>query len=257
VTDRDVSPHDPRRSLDLLWGRQEAGRRGPKARFTADDVVAAAIAIADAEGLAALSMRRVADALGVSPMSLYTYVPSKAELMDLMFDRALGATADPDDSVVGWRARLAFIARQRWALVELHPWFLDLALHRPPLGPNVLRKVDVMLGALGATGLHEEEMALVAEALQNYVTGAQQSARDARDAEAQSGLTDAQWIDLLRPQLEQHVDAEAYPALARRKAAGRPGRAVSQDERTARFEFGLERVLDGLEAYIDKRHAAT
>src|SRR4029453_8191950 len=124
---------DLRRSIALLWGVSGTGRRGPKPRRSVEEVVSAAIALADAEGLGALSMRRVAEAVGVSPMSLYTYVPSKAELVDLMFDRALGASADPDDSVVGWRAKLTFIARQRWALVERHPWFLDLALHRPAL----------------------------------------------------------------------------------------------------------------------------
>ena len=74
---------DFRRSLELLWGWQEPGRRGPKQRLSTDEVVAAAIAIADSEGLAALSMRRVSEAMGVSPMALYTYVPSKAELVDL------------------------------------------------------------------------------------------------------------------------------------------------------------------------------
>lgn len=247
---------DPRRSLALLWGRQGAGRRGPKARFSAEDVVQAAIAIADADGLAGLSMRRVADAMQVSPMAIYTYVPSKAELVDLMFDRALGAMADPDETVTGWRARLAFIARQRWALVERHPWFLDLALHRPPLGPNVLRKADVVLSALDGMGLDTETAFFVAQALQNYVAGAQQAARDARDAERQSGLTDEEWIELLRPVLEEHMDASAYPALARRKDTPHPRRAASMAERTAHFEFGLERMLDGLEAYIQRRNAA-
>lgn len=240
---------DPRRSLALLWGRQEAGKRGPKARFTADDVVAAAIAIADADGLEALSMRRVADALGVSPMSVYTYVPSKAELVDLMFDRALGATDDPGAEVVGWRERLAFIARERWALVERHPWFLDLALHRPPLGPNVLKKVETMMDALGGMGLPDEDIGHVAEVLQNFIAGAQQSARDAREVERQSGITDEQWLELIEPVLEQHFDPAHFPALSR-LGESRRMRTRSQTERTAAFEFGLQRVLDGLEVYI-------
>jgi AcrR family transcriptional regulator len=245
-----INTGDPRRSLELLWGRQEPGRRGPKQRLSTDEVVEAAIALADAEGLAALSMRRVAVAIGVSAMSLYTYVPSKAELVDLMFDRALGAAADPDDAIVGWRARLTFIARQRWALVERHPWILDLVLHRPPLGPNVLKKLEVMLGAFDGTGLTPSEISLAAEALQNYVTGAQQSARDAIAVEAESGMTDEQWVELLRPVLDQHVDAATYPALFRMGETRKPGQARSAAERSARFEFGLERVLDGLEAYI-------
>ena len=247
---------DPRRSLELLWGRQEPGRRGPKQRLSTDEVVAAAIALADAEGLAALSMRRVAEAVGVSPMSLYTYVPSKAELVDLMFDRALGAAPDPDDAVQGWRARLTFIARQRWLLVERHPWFLDLALHRPPLGPNVLRKVEVLMNALDGTGLSTDDVTRVADVLQNFIAGAQQSARDARDIERASGITDEQWLEMIRPDLEQHLDPESFPAL-KRLGEGRRGKTRTSAERTASFEFGLARVLDGLEAYLRDRPAAT
>ena len=249
-----TSGGDPRRSLELLWGRQEPGRRGPKQRLSTDEVVAAAIALADAEGLAALSMRRVAEAVGVSPMSLYTYVPSKAELVDLMFDRALGAAADPDETVQGWRARMIFIARQRWILGERHPWFLDLALHRPPLGPNVLRKVEVMMTALDGMGLSLEERSLVADVLQNFIAGAQQSARDAREVERASGITDEQWLAMIRPDLEQHLDPDSFPAL-KRLGEGRPGKARTSAERTASFEFGLARVLDGLEAYLRDRPA--
>jgi hypothetical protein len=177
-------------------------------------------------------------------MSLYTYVPSKAELDGPDVRPRAGRHGRPGRQRRGLaRAGLAFIARQRWALVELHPWFLTWRCIARRWGPTCCRKVDVMLGALGATGLHEEEMALVAEALQNYVTGAQQSARDARDAEAQSGLTDEQWIDLLRPQLRQHVDAEAYPALARRKAPAGPDARSRRTSARRASSSGLERVL--------------
>ena len=249
--DRDFTADgDPRRSLELLWGHQEPGRRGPKQRLSTETVVQAAIALGDAEGLAALSMRRVAVAMGVSAMSLYTYVPSKAELMDLMFDRALEGVADPGPEVQGWRAKLVFIARQRWALVERHPWLLDLALHRPPLGPNVVRKLEVMIDAFSETGMAPQDISLAAEALQNYVTGAQKSARDARAVEAESGITDAEWVEMLKPMLDQHMDRATYPALARMGEARKPGQASSNAERAERFEFGLERMLDGLEAYI-------
>jgi len=243
VTDKDFTGGgDPQRSLGLLWGRQETGRRGPKPRFTADEVVAAATAIADAEGLGGLSMRRVADAMGVSPMSLYTYVPSKAELVDLMFDRALGATADPDETIEGWRARLTFIARQRWILVERHAWFLDLALHRPPLGPNVLRKAEVMMQALDGMGLAEDEMSLVAEVLQNYIAGAQQAARDARDIERLSGITDEQWLEM--------VEARAAAALRPRHLPGAQphGRDPPQAQPHPRRAHGQLRVRPGARA---------
>ena len=110
------------------------------------------------------------------------------------------------------------------------------------------------MSALDGAGLEGNDISLVAEALQNYITGAQQSARDARDAETRSGITDEQWIELLRPVLEEHFDPATYPALARMGEARREKAPVSHSERTARFEFGLERMLDGLEAYIRERH---
>jgi len=246
---------DPRRSLELLWGRHEPGRRGPKQRLSTDEVVTAAMALADAEGLAALSMRRVAEAVGVSPMSLYTYVPSKAELVDLMFDRAMGEAADPDAGVQGWRAKLIFIARERRGMVERHPWFLDLALHRPPLGPNVLRKAEVTIQALEGMGLSDDDMAAVSEVLQNYIVGALQAARDAQAIERETGITDEQWLEMIEPVLQQHFDAERYPALSRRGESRRK-RSRTPAEHAASFDFGLERVLDGLEAFIRTRAPA-
>ncbi len=245
---------DPRRSIELLWGRQEPGRRGPKQRLSTDAVVAAAIALADAEGLAALSMRRVAEAVGVSPMALYTYVPSKSELLDLMLDRTLGNADDPGEDVDGWRAKLAFVARQRWLLAERHPWLLDLATHRPPLGPNMLQKVEVVMRALDGMGLGLMEMDYAGEALQNYVLGAMQSAREAREVERLSGMTDDEWISIVEPALQEHFDAQRYPALSRMSEARKAGFTFGGDP-TGRFEFGLDRVLDGLEAFIRTRQA--
>lgn len=254
--DRDsIDGGDPRRSLELLWGRNEPGRRGPKQRLSTEEVVQAAIALADADGVRALSMRKVAEAVGVSPMSLYTYVPSKAELLDLMFDRVLGEAADPGEDCAGWRAKLAFIARERWRLNERHPWLLDMRPHRPPLGPNVLRKAEATLMALDGMGLEPEDMVSAAEAMQNYVIGALHSAREARETERQSGLTDAQWFEIVGPLLDQHTSLAAYPAVARMSQARR-SKARTPAERVELFEFGLERVLDGLDAFIRARKTA-
>lgn len=244
---------DLRRSLELLWRGPEPGRRGPKQRLSTDEVVQAAIALADAHGIEALSMRKVAEAVGVSPMSLYTYVPSKAELLDLMFDRVLGETRDPGEAAAGWRARLAFIARERWSLTERHPWLLDLALHRPPLGPNVMRKAEQAMATLEGTGLDPESMGLAAEALQNYVTGALQAAREAREAERRTGQTDEQWFASIGELLEGRLDPADYPVVQRLREGGR-GKSAQGDPQ-ARFEFGLERMLDGLEAFIAARRA--
>ena len=246
---------DPRRSIALLWGRHEPGRRGPKARLSPEKVIQAAIALADAEGLSALSMRRVAEAVGVSPMSLYTYVPSKAELVDMMFDRVLGDTADPGTEVVTWREKMAFMARERWALSERHPWLLDLAVNRPPLGPNFMRKAQVMVRALDGMNLEPLEVALAADALQDYITGALRTAREAREAVAHGGLTDEEWFARVGLVLEQHMAPEDFEAVNRLTEARRR-RAHLPTLRSARFEFGLQRMLDGLEAFIQARGKA-
>ena len=243
---------DPGRSLGLLWGRHETGRRGPKPRFSAEDVVAAATTIADAEGLPALSMRRVAEAMGVSPMSLYTYVPSKAELVDLMFDRAMGAMADPDDSVCGWRARLTFVARQRWALVERHPWVLDLALHRPPLGPNVMAKYEWELQAVEGIGLDDVEMDAAIALVNGYVHGAVRSAVEAATVIQRTGITDKQWWEAHEPLLDKIGDTKKFPLASRvGTTVGMEFDAPYDSEHS--FEFGLARVLDGIATLLGNR----
>jgi AcrR family transcriptional regulator len=245
---------DPGRGLDLLWGRQEPGRRGPKQRFSTEAVVQAAITLADEVGVDGLSMRKVAEAVGVSPMSLYTYVPSKAELIDLMFDRVLGEAPDPEPHVTGWRDRLAYMAWMRWRLTERHPWLLDIATRRPPIGPNLLSKVEIMIDALAGMGLEPAEIALTAEALQHYITGALQAAREDRELEASSGRTDEQWI------------AEAEAAFAEHPESVGPGsrERIDQVRRKIfplhvsvadRFAFGLERLLDGFQAHIASRRS--
>src|SRR5712691_3973914 len=107
---------DPVRSLELLWGTRERPSRGPKPGLTLEKIVRAAIEVADAEGLAALSMRRVADQLGFTTMALYRHVPGKADLLDVMLDTVAGERTPLDDVAGGWRAKLESAARQDWAL---------------------------------------------------------------------------------------------------------------------------------------------
>lgn len=247
---------DPRRSIELLWGRQERGRRGPKPKLSQDAVLDAAIALADEVGLEALSMRRVAERLGLSPMALYTYAPSKAELVDLMYDRAIGEMREPPASLPGWRARLEFIARDLWALGARHPWMLLMAAHRPPLGPNFMHRMEVVLRALDGAGLDEVEMELVEGLLTDYVRGAVRSAVEAREVEQRTGMTDEQWLAIAEPALVEILDPEAFPVLRR---VGEACKAAYGGvwERDRGFEFGLQRVLDGLEVFIERKAETT
>ena len=247
---------DLRRSIALLWGVPGAGRRGPKPSRSVEEVVSAAIALADAEGLAALSMRRVAEALGLSPMSLYTYVPSKAELVDLMVDRVAVEIAEPDQSLTGWREKVEHLARQRWAMAQRHAWLTEVGIHRPPLGPNILAKVEATLQALDGQGLTELEMNHFTALILNYVRGSARAALDAREVERQSGMTDEQWWALNAELLEGLMDPSRYPTTTRVGQAYKAAEQAGLDP-VSDFEFGLQRLLDGIAVFIDRRCSET
>jgi len=243
---------DPRRSLGLLWGTAEQGRRGPKPSRSAEEVIAAAVALADAEGLSALSMRRVAEAVGLSAMALYTYVPSKAELIDVMLDRVAAEALDPPPEARTWRERLEFIARQRWLLGQRHPWTLQVAQHRPPLGPNTLARVETALRAIDGIGLSDLEMDHVIRVLHDYVGGALRATLEAREVEQHSELSDEQWLSLNTALLHDIVDLERFPTSIRVSEARRAAYKHVLD-RSRAFDFGLQRVLDGIGAFVATR----
>lgn len=247
---------DPKRSIDLLWGAAEPGRRGPKPRYSVEEVVDASIAVADAEGLQAISVRRIAIELGVSAMSIYTYVPSKAELVELMFDRVLGETAEPAPDAKGWREALTAVAGERWRLSERHPWMLDLAMHRPPLGPNLMRRHEAALRILDGTGLDDLTKDLVIDVLHNFLLGALQQAREAREVEQRSGLTDEQWFAMAEPAITARLDPAKFPHVLRLGEAWRAADKAVMADPLWRFQFGLGVVLDGIGVLIQARRAA-
>ena len=128
---------DPARTLQLLWRDPSAvPTRGPKQGLTVDEIVQVATAIADADGLEAVTMRRLAQELGVAPMTIYTYVPGKAELFDLMLDAAYAGMPRRDTSGWSWRRRLTAIAEENRELFESHPWAATISTSRPPSAPG-------------------------------------------------------------------------------------------------------------------------
>ena len=236
-------PSDPIRGLVLLWGRGERPSRGPKPGLDLGRIVRAGVTVADAEGLEALSMRKVAEQLGVGTMSLYRYVPSKQELLDLMFDTMLGErTPQPEDG--GWRAQLEHFARDGLAVYQRHPWMLDVPTRRPPLGPNVLGAFDAMLQALRPTGLTSAQMVSAATALGAYAAGAARTVVEAAESERRTGVSDEAWWEERSSFWEDFFDPERFPALVYVWEHG--GYEQPLDD----FEFGLELVLDGIEALI-------
>jgi AcrR family transcriptional regulator len=244
---------DPVRSMELLWGTGPAPKsRGPKQGLTVERIVRAGIEIADAEGLAALSMRRVADRLGVGTMSLYTYVPAKAELVDVMFDHALGSVAHPEVEG-GWREKLSAVAWATWDLYLRHPWLLQvMAMSRPPLGPNSIAVYDHQLRAVDGIGLTELEMDSVVSMVGVYVQGTARAAVEASASVRDTGQTDDEWWSDYAPLLEKVFDADKYPVAARVGAVAGETYQSAYDARHG-FEFGLARILDGVAALVRSR----
>jgi AcrR family transcriptional regulator len=237
------------RTLELLWNLREK-RRGPRPRLTGEQIADAAVALADKDGLAGVSMRRVAERLGVGTMSLYRYVPGKAVLLDLMVDRVNGQ-ADRTPGSGGWRARLEHIAWENRRLYERHPWLLQVFPGRPPLGPGVIGKYDHELTTLEGVGLSDVEMDLVLTMVLAYVRGATLSLVETQWVVQRTGLTDHEWWATMAPTLEQVLDSERFPLATRVGQAASEEYAGAYDPERA-FAFGLQRVLDGLEALVSQ-----
>lgn len=243
---------DPLRTIELLWGVERPPKRGPRPRLAIPEITRAAVRIADAEGLAGVSVRRVAGELGVAAMSLYTYVPGKAELVDLMVDAVLGEIPRPDWESWDWRRRLETVARDNRALCLRHPWLLAVAMNRPVMGPNLIAKYDHELRAVEGVGLDDVEMDSVLTLVLGYVHGSARSQVDALDVQRRTGMSDAQWWELYGPALATVLDPERYPVAVRVGAAAGELHQAAYDPEHA-FEFGLARLLDGVELLITRR----
>jgi AcrR family transcriptional regulator len=246
------------RSMELLWRVHEQPKRGPKPGFSLDQIIATGIAVADADGLAAVSMRRVAEQLGVGAMSLYTYVPGKAELLELMYDAVLSEVGGPDADGKTWRARLEQLARESWELYQRHPWMLEVPTVRAPLGPNALRAYERTLAAMWAIGLDGHELARTASLLSIFHRGVAQTAKEARGAQHRDGLTETEWWEARVPVLERVLDPARFPLLTSPEMvnAHAPARTdvdYHMAEALDLFEFGLQRVLDGIEMLVERR----
>jgi AcrR family transcriptional regulator len=248
---------EPDRTLRLLWRDrlgEPVGSRGPKQRASVDAVVDAAMEIADDEGMDALSMRRIAERLGLKPMSVYTYVPGKAELIDLMVDRSAGEQPLPELRG-SLRERLEQVARLSWNEYLRHPWLLSIDTSRPPLGPNVSDKWEWSLRAIEGLGLSDLDMDQVITLVVGFVTGPARAYVDAERLHRTTTETDEEWWARNAPILEQIMDPSRYPISGRvGQAAGEEYGAAADPERA--FQFGLARVIDGIEAYVAGLHRA-
>ncbi|GAA1963566.1 TetR/AcrR family transcriptional regulator [Amycolatopsis minnesotensis] len=224
--------------MTLLWGAGEAPKRGPRPTLTLDAIAGAGIGIADADGLAAVTMQRVADALGVTKMALYRYVPGKDELVALMVDRGIGAP--PRHEADDWRACLTEWALHLFGRFHRHPWALGATVGARVLGPHELDWMEQAVAALDGTGLGGGERLDVAATLAGHVRGiAQQAAAvpDGPEAAMATGIG-----AILRGRETR------FPALT---AAF--GSAAEEGTGDNALEFGLARILDGVELLLAGR----
>jgi AcrR family transcriptional regulator len=258
--------------LDLLWGRRERGRRGPRPGLSADAIAAGAIRLADAEGLDVVSMARVAAELGVTTMALYRYVANKDELLQLMWNAsALGA----EDLVIegdGWRARLRAWAVIQRDMLDLHPWITQMPMAAPPVAPNSLHFVERGLEAMDETGLPDVMKIRIIGLLASYTLSearmaadAMRAAKAAMAATVQANTADAGSVQpglaadgtddppgpppSFEALLRELVDERTYPRVYR--LAWQPEPATPMSEREE-FLFGVDVILDGVQALIDR-----
>jgi len=258
-------------TLRRLWGRAERPRRGPKPALSVDAIVRAAAAIADAEGLAAVSMARVGDALGYSAMALYRHVESKDELLALLADHIAADLAMPAHAG-DWRSGL-----HAWTLTQIEavlarPWFLDLPLATVQPGPNRVRWLDEAFGVLRGIDLPAAEKLAIIGLLAQHVLAegrvqveagraAAAGARRARGLPADApvgGLTPdelaaANPLNDFEAVLRHLAEPADYPHLTEALAGGGGGFAAADPDTDV--DFGLTIVLDGVEAYLRRRGA--
>lgn len=246
---------DEARTLSLLWGAQE---RGGRSGLTVEAIVRAAVGVADQEGLGAVSMRRLADVLEVGTMSLYTHVPGKAELTDLMIDTVYGElyeNVDEAQAAGSYRAGIRLVAERNRALYARHPWLLDVPLTRPVLGPHACLKHEAELRVLDAVGLSDLEIDSIHAMLMMHVQGTSRAAVSEQRAQQTSGMTEMEWWANTLPLLERVIKGQ-FPV------ASRVGQAASEAMQPASthehlYEFGLEMLCETVTTLVARTKLAS
>ncbi|MEU9163419.1 TetR/AcrR family transcriptional regulator C-terminal domain-containing protein [Streptomyces sp. NPDC048424] len=217
-----------------------------QAALTLGRIVGAAVTVADTEGLAALSMRRVAAELQVATMSLYRHVADKDDLLMRMMDGVMAGHPLPADAPAGWREAIELAARQLWDVFRRHPWLAPaLSVTRPQMITSALPYSEWMLATLHARGLDLQSAFTAHLMLFNYTRGVAVNLETEREAQAHSGLDSEEWMDTQEPALLAVLGTGRFPALSRLASAG------YELDLDALFEFGLQRLLDGLAPLLD------
>jgi AcrR family transcriptional regulator len=228
-------------SFELLWKQRKKNTRGPEPAFRLGDIARAGAGIADSQGLSALTMAAVARSLGVTTMAVYRYVPSKGALIDLVADSVMARP--PRASKASWRADISSWTRANLALVQRHPWLFEIISTRACPGPNWARWLDAGLDCLGSLPFSVSEKLALLLLVDGHFRAAAQVLVGAKASE--------EWAQNFGSMLRAAAGNPRYPTLSALLVAGefeQPGLDLE-----AMIEFGLERLLDGIEAMARTR----
>jgi AcrR family transcriptional regulator len=244
----DVGTPEGRRAIELLWNPQPApAARGPRPRTSLAEVVDAGVAIADAEGLEALSIRKVAARLGIGAMSVYTYVPGRSELIELMIDRVYGEHGIPDP-VLGWRRRTEEWMRATWRIYNDHPWLLDYNMARLPIGPNVLDVDEALYATLYAAGFGGAENVAITNLIRWQLIGAARSMISDAAEERHTGVSAEAYWESRSSFWSTYFDGDRFPTMSSIWASG-----GFDDPAVYDIERMITWLLDGIERLANSR----
>lgn len=237
-------------SLKLLWEGLPAPEKGPRPKLSLDQIIVAAIELADSHGVEALSMRALAKELGVGTMSLYRYVPSKTELLNLMLDSVTAPQPQdlPSDEH-HWLQRLEALAWAERRVYLEHPWMLQANWTRPVMGPNSVGALEAYLEVLKGVPLSDQDKMNVISAVEAYVMGAVRQEVLWQNSAEESGMSDDQFWQYQLPAMESAMASGKYPRMA---SLGEDTFDASWEES---FITGLQIFLDGLEKYTARRRS--
>ncbi|BFH59588.1 TetR/AcrR family transcriptional regulator [Paenibacillus azoreducens] len=235
----------------LSWGLVQPPKRGPKREMSIQKIVDAAIAIADEEGLSSVSMSRVASSLGFTTMSLYRYVPSKDDLLLLMMDAACDMDIPEEEEGLDWREKMRRYVRDTLAVMRKHPWYTDIPISGVPITPKNLEIVDIGLRCTRGLPLNDYEKMSIILLLSSYARSIGIVMKD-MDQALKAGKSPGSFSGLdYSDALKKLVTPDRFPDLYPVVMSG----AYTDEVQGANpipddFEFGLERVLDGIEYYL-------
>ncbi|MGC4834404.1 TetR/AcrR family transcriptional regulator [Micromonospora vinacea] len=237
-------------AIESAWGLRERPPKGPRPGMSVPTIVDAAIRVADADGLAAVSMSRVAKELGAATMALYRYVGSKDELLMLMVDAGYGPSPGPPPPEDDWRAGLTRWAWAEHLVLRQRSWLLHVPISGPPITPQQLGWLEDGLRCLDGTTLGEGEKMSVLLLITGYVRNEATLTSQIAEGSRAAGVEPSEMMPAYGRLVARLIDPARFPALHRVLNAGV---LYQDDDPDDEFAFGLDRILDGVEALIRRR----